>query len=1410
MRIVILLYYIYPLIKGVNFVFSEVGIEPHSFSLFDNKIFIINSIGVHIFHNQGRLVSSNSYLNKTSVMEASYMKDESIVAFNGQELFYFTKEGRYVTQFNYPYFANQGLTDYYSVSSYSNDAFLLIGNIRNKLYLTLMNKELRTATENSFNVPVSNYVTCMKRILDMGIFCGFIMDNAERNLGVLLVTKTFAISKLLKVPTTNGSTLRIKKVSHHSFLLCYINTNNAIGCAFFSDEKSTLSPTFSIADNTENTKHTQLDMVSLSSKEILIVYAYNVGFGFIKLQKINYKGQLIESPLALINSQTRSKITNLDIITFVISDSLNLYGVAYGLNKDGLYFEELDISFCSDYCASVELTSTYELNLRIYSSSPFIFFTSTVTSGRLKYFNEDIVLNTQYSSFYPFIYTSGRDKTLVTANFQAKNPNGVSSQCVITLIVGEKGKCTCMNPLFTFQTECVKTCPVFTYIDYDKQECTNCASISKFFYQNQCKSKEDLPPGVYIADIIYNVVEDCEAPCSTCVDNKDHCLSCLPGNNCHLDCNEGYFHSFRLGQCVKCYETCSTCSDTGDIDDHKCNKCLDGYQVLPSFPKQCNPTCKDSSKFRWYIDDNKKINCIQSVQCPQIKPIYTIENNQCVESCSKVSTCLLCQSTAQTMYNDTNTCVIKCPVETITNQKTNQCDQGPNIDIGITNKPVNETLDDLDTSIITKPNSTIIKGDDYVIEIINSTEKGGNLQLSQIDFLKCEAVLRKQYSIPQSEVLFIVKLDLDRKTEVTSQVEYEVYDSKGVKLDLKYCDNTTVDIVYTIKNTSVFDVDLAKEYAKKGIDIYNPQDPFFTDICFPFSSENGTDITLKDRLGDIYANVSLCENSCEYKGVNLTEMSITCTCNVKPKINTEINANFFLQGLSSAFTDSNFMVVTCYNLVFKPSILVNNVGFWFYLTFVILHLPNWILYFTNGLLPIKNYFGKFPKASPLKKIKVKDYIDKNSAKETISDNDDQNEAPKCTEDEQKKEKDSIAKNKKPFKNKISLFKGKSEDENSLEVNSSQMNDEHNVIISDTITHTIALGSLNEIQNNNDTSMSKPKLFKKDSITSIRTYNSNFLFNEYEKNDINFSKDFREFIDISTGVEKRRNEQSNNLKNEKVSKKERFNDSKFFPKDKRKMVMATTSVTSTYQETINHFKIETKVKKKKPSMEILDDFDLISAKLYDNRSFWRLMYICLLVRHPILSTFVKKCYFSLRTIIIIQFIFGNSMDFAFNALFYTEKLISQRYNYTGNLGFLFTLQNNIITSVASFLVSMVVGAFLNFLSSSENKLESLLHYVEDKPKYNSLLKKTMICLKWKLGFFLFFEMIFMLFFWYYSMAFCAVYQNSQISWLTGGFITFAIGLLFPFPICLLIILIRYGAISKQYNCIFKTSIWCYKL
>ena len=105
-------------------------------------------------------------------------------------------------------------------------------------------------------------------------------------------------------------------------------------------------------------------------------------------------------------------------------------------------------------------------------------------------------------------------------------------------------------------------------------------------------------------------------------------------------------------------------------------------------------------------------------------------------------------------------------------------------------------------------------------------------------------------------------------------------------------------------------------YSELGIDIFDSKNSFFNDLCYPFSISN-SDIILKDRVLDIYQNYSLCDNNCEYEKIDIENMSVICSCQIKSEINTQVSPPVFSEIVQDTFKDSNIGVIRCYKLVFN-------------------------------------------------------------------------------------------------------------------------------------------------------------------------------------------------------------------------------------------------------------------------------------------------------------------------------------------------------------------------------------------------------------------------------------------------------------------------------------------------------------
>ena len=248
-----------------------------------------------------------------------------------------------------------------------------------------------------------------------------------------------------------------------------------------------------------------------------------------------------------------------------------------------------------------------------------------------------------------------------------------------------------------------------------------------------------------------------------------------------------------------------------------------------------------------------------------------------------------------------------------------------------------------------------IFGNDYEIKISPINIKKYKNISTYIDFLSCEEKLRNYYHISNNSILTVFQIEINKNNEksLTNQVEYAVFDEKKDKLDLSICSDEQIKIYHSVNNYSVLNISSISTYADIGVDIFNINEEFFNDICYPYSEEN-SDIILRDRVSDIYQNYSLCDSNCEYENIDIENMTITCNCLVKTEIETEIEEPKYNQMIFDIFQDSTIGVIKCYNLVFNLN-KKNNIGFWIFLIFIITHIPFIIHYLIKGDIQIIKY-----------------------------------------------------------------------------------------------------------------------------------------------------------------------------------------------------------------------------------------------------------------------------------------------------------------------------------------------------------------------------------------------------------------------------------------------------------------------
>ena len=262
-------------------------------------------------------------------------------------------------------------------------------------------------------------------------------------------------------------------------------------------------------------------------------------------------------------------------------------------------------------------------------------------------------------------------------------------------------------------------------------------------------------------------------------------------------------------------------------------------------------------------------------------------------------------------------------------------------------------------------NYTLIKTGNMIFQVSSFKIRANLGDISYIDLGECENLLKREYNISESEDLIIFQIDIKDLEKIKTYVQYEIYEPHEYhKLNLDICEDLTINIyspVYLDNETALIYSSLNKE----GYNLFNANDPFYNDICSPYTTLNGTDIILEDRKNDIYnkyGNISICQNNCIYEYYNETTKKVKCDCTaqiIESNINfssTEFIKEEILDSFFDSIMNSNFQVLKCYKLLIKFKPFFKNIGRIIMSIIFLFLLILSILYFIIGKKKLKKFF----------------------------------------------------------------------------------------------------------------------------------------------------------------------------------------------------------------------------------------------------------------------------------------------------------------------------------------------------------------------------------------------------------------------------------------------------------------------
>ena len=821
-------------------------------------------------------------------------------------------------------------------------------------------------------------------------------------------------------------------------------------------------------------------------------------------------------------------------------------------------------------------------------------------------------------------------------------------------------------------------------------------------------------------------------------------------------------------------------------DEKICNFCFNGFTRHPFNTSLCLTTCPR----KWYVDENNNYKCASNCGAAIKREIEA--GTQCVASC-KPDKCVACKSEGK-IYNSSNVCSSTCKSGYNGNDITFQCEP----EGGYCKKKIRtESVDCLNNGVVdcqnylnTYNNSYRYTAVDYVdiIKLSSSTiqifkiddcqqEISSMYGLAYINLTDCQTTLMKKFKLSENQFA-IVKID----TNVTEgaqklQVNYAAYNVlTGQKLDLSYCNK--INMTIPLENNNILST--AKRLSSEGIDVYNNEDTFFTDFCYPYFNENGDDVIMSVRRQNYYQSQSLCGDSCTIKNIDYDLGKVDCECPAGSSV-TNVEKEDFEE--ESAFDKPNVVVLKCYNLVFNLNYFKKNVGQILMTIICFVQLPCVISFvFITQFKTIYAYLSQFVRIKlPQKKKENESAPPRKKRKK--NNNDESEDSEDDYEKVNSKESKSPGKFLKLKKEPQSLI-----DSNSISVKSKTKlkKSEHkaNFNEEEPSSYNKSMKMTNSKKNRaiNNFALDDDSTDTKKFYTKTKKPHKLIILNQTKYSPVNDVKNSPSFNYYSS---------NNFLKT----------NSNFMSKKSGRSLKSgkiTTFLSAGLDE------METKVDFYENDSDYLDEMEFSNARNKDFRGLchltWRYMKkkVCLIYPFVDISVFES---FSIKMTVLI---FNISLYFCLNGLLFTSDYFTKRFETEGSKGLSYFFSNELAKSIIAAFISAVVGVIVIHLTTSKRKFVSLMNGTSNEKEFLNKSKSLIDCLKIKLIIFFVLNFVLMAFFWYYVSAFCACYQKTQVGWLEGAIMTIIFCFIFQSFYAFILALFRTIGLYFKIKCFYSIS------
>ena len=366
-----------------------------------------------------------------------------------------------------------------------------------------------------------------------------------------------------------------------------------------------------------------------------------------------------------------------------------------------------------------------------------------------------------------------------------------------------------------------------------------------------------------------------------------------------------------------CHINCLKCNYQGTDYENNCTECNNDYIFMPD--KSNNHNCVPKCKYYYYFNIIDSYSCTQISQCPKEASLLIRNKDKCIDKCAKDDIY---------KYQYSGECLEKCPENTNINEY--KCEVKNINDCTLSILNLNLSLDDIINNNIDSFSKNYVEEFDYTNnQIINYTNfeytlilyknasciKDLSLTIPQIDFGECYEKIKSAYNISEELVIGTLDKYIEKGNPITSYLLFNPLNGERIKAS-EICKDANIIMKENILLFPDINSSLVLFFAEQNINVFNESDEFYTDICMHYKSPNKKDIPLNLRFKTFFPNISLCDEGCKSKGVDLKTMESICYCpfNDLSKdsfiINTLKYSEYF-EEIYSFISGGNFDVLLC-------------------------------------------------------------------------------------------------------------------------------------------------------------------------------------------------------------------------------------------------------------------------------------------------------------------------------------------------------------------------------------------------------------------------------------------------------------------------------------------------------------------